>query len=125
MLVTRNPVVAATAGLRKGILSCRKADGIPIHFIMGLHDMQLKVIRTLLGSEAPECPKMDISINTWNEIITLAVGTNSGLTSKFNPYYDDVSFMTGAQSMTDFQLDSALHLNLRIPCMNTPAGTGS
>ena len=39
---------------------------------------------------------MDISINTWNEIITLALGKNSGLTTKFNPYYDDVSFMAGA-----------------------------
>lgn len=60
--------------------------------------MQVKLIRTLLGSQAPECPNMDISTNTWNEIITLALGKNSGLTSKFNPYYDDVSFMAGALS---------------------------
>ena len=64
--------------------------------------MQVKLIRTLLGSQAAECPKMDISINTWNEIITLALGKNSGLTSKFNPYYDDVSFMAGALASMKF-----------------------
>ena len=86
------------AGLCSGVPSCRKAYWISIELLMGLYDMQVKVIRTLLGSSAPECPKMDISIDTWNEIITLAVGTKSGLTSKFNPYFDDVSFMSGAQS---------------------------
>ena len=65
---------------------------------MVLCHMQVRVIRTLLGSQAPECPKMDISVDTWNQIIGLALGSNSGLTSKFSPYYDDVSFMAGALS---------------------------
>ncbi len=69
-----------------------------IHKPMGYCRMQVKVIRNLLGSQAPECPKMDISVNTWNQIIGLALGNNSGLTSKFSPYYDDVSFMAGALS---------------------------
>ncbi|CAL5220024.1 g1970 [Coccomyxa viridis] len=66
----------------------------------------VKLIRTLLGSQAPECPNMDISTNTWNEIITLALGKNSGLTSKFNPYYDDVSFMAAAYLFEDLAVSA-------------------
>ena len=59
--------------------------------------MQVKQLRRLLGDKAPECPKLDISVDTWDKILKLALGNDNWNSwgQKYSPYYDDVSFMIG------------------------------
>ena len=65
-------------------------------------DAQVKLLRAMLGEDAPECPKIDISMDVWEHMI---LGSHQDKGEKlgmgyatFNPYNDDVSFMTGKLS---------------------------
>ncbi len=57
----------------------------------------MKQLRSLLGDKAPECPKLDITVDTWDQVLKLALGNDNWNSwgQKYSPYYDDVSFMIG------------------------------
>ena len=64
---------------------------------------QVKLLRSILGDKAPECPKLDISVEVWETVLHLVLGDSKdkdgkwglGYDAIFNPYNDDVSFMAG------------------------------
>ena len=67
-------------------------------------NVQVKLLRSILGDKAPQCPKLDISVNIWETVLHLILGDSKdkdgkwglGYDAVFNPYNDDVSFMAGA-----------------------------
>ena len=66
---------------------------------------QVKLLRAMLGDDAPECPKIDISVDVWETMQHMILGNHQDKGEKlgtgyatFNPYNDDVSFMTGKLS---------------------------
>ena len=66
--------------------------------------VQVKLLRSILGDKAPQCPKLDISVDVWETVLHLILGDSKdkdgkwglGYDAVFNPYNDDVSFMAGA-----------------------------
>ena len=65
--------------------------------------VQVKLLRSILGDKAPQCPKLDISVDIWETVLHLILGDSKdkhgkwglGYDAVFNPYNDDVSFMAG------------------------------
>ena len=63
-------------------------------------------MRSILGDNAPKCPKLDISVDIWETILHIILGDSKdkddkwgmGYDATFNPYNDDVSFMAGEVS---------------------------
>ena len=66
-------------------------------------NVQVKLLRSILGDKAPQCPKLDISVDIWETVLHLILGDSKdkdgkwglGYDAVFNPYNDDVSFMAG------------------------------
>ena len=66
-------------------------------------NVQVKLLRSILGDSAPQCPKLDISVDIWETVLHLILGDSKdkdgkwglGYDAVFNPYNDDVSFMAG------------------------------
>lgn len=96
--------------------------------------VQVKLLRSILGDKAPQCPKLDISVDIWETVLHLILGDSKdkdgkwglGYDAVFNPYNDDVSFMAGelcCPVMPCLMTDASRHLGSQACHLSPHAGT--